>query len=113
MALDQARVRDFARSETNAWCSHDPARVAAHYVPGGTIASNGGEPTDAPEVARSFISAAGGCQRAGEPTRISLPHGSNMVNIRIPKFVKLSGVNRASAPAFDFHSAKTASTSSV
>jgi len=57
MALDQARVRDFARSYTNAWCSHDPARVAAHYVPGGTIAINGGEPTEVTEVARSFISA--------------------------------------------------------
>jgi nuclear transport factor 2 (NTF2) superfamily protein len=57
MALDQARVNDFARSYTNAWCSHDPARVAAHYVPGGTIAINGGEPTEIMEVARSFISA--------------------------------------------------------
>ncbi|MGH3117715.1 MAG: ester cyclase [Gaiellales bacterium] len=57
MALDQARVRDFARSYTNAWCSHDPARIAAHYVPGGTIAINGGEPTEVTEVARSFISA--------------------------------------------------------
>ena len=57
MALDQARVRDFARSYTNAWCSHDPARVAAHYVRGGTIAINGGEPTEVTEVARSFISA--------------------------------------------------------
>jgi nuclear transport factor 2 (NTF2) superfamily protein len=57
MALDQARVRDLARSYTNAWCSHDPARVAAHYVPGGTIAINDGEPTEVTEVARSFISA--------------------------------------------------------
>jgi nuclear transport factor 2 (NTF2) superfamily protein len=57
MALDQARARDFARSYTNAWCSHDPARVAAHYVSGGTIAINGGEPTEIMEVARSFISA--------------------------------------------------------
>ena len=57
MELDQARVRDFARSYTNAWCSHDPARVAAHYVPGGTIAINGGEPTEVTEVARSFITA--------------------------------------------------------
>jgi nuclear transport factor 2 (NTF2) superfamily protein len=50
-------VRDLARSYTNAWCSHDPARVAAHYAPGGTIAINGGEPTEVTEVARSFISA--------------------------------------------------------
>jgi hypothetical protein len=56
MALDQARVRDFARSYTAAWCSHDPAAVAGHFVPGGTIAINGGEPTEITEVARSFIS---------------------------------------------------------
>ncbi len=57
MALDRGRVRDFARSYTDAWCSHDPANVATHYVPGGTIAINGGEPTEVTEVARSFISA--------------------------------------------------------
>ena len=57
MAFDQARIRDFARSYTDAWCSHDPARVAGHYAPGGTIAINGGEPTEITEVARSFISA--------------------------------------------------------
>ena len=56
MAFDQARVRDFAQSYTEAWCSHDPAAVAAHFVPGGTIAINGGEPTEVTEVARSFIS---------------------------------------------------------
>ena len=57
MALEQGRVSDFARSYTDAWCSHDPARVAAHFIPGGTIAINGGEPTEVTEVARSFIDA--------------------------------------------------------
>jgi SnoaL-like domain len=57
MTHDEARIRELARSYTDAWCSHDPARVAAHYVPGGTIAINGGEPTEVTEVARSFISA--------------------------------------------------------
>jgi nuclear transport factor 2 (NTF2) superfamily protein len=56
MAHDQARVRKLARSYTEAWCSRDPLGVAAHYVPGGTIALNGGEPTEITEVARSFIS---------------------------------------------------------
>ena len=50
-------LRDFARRYTEAWCSHDPARVAAHYVPGGTIAINGGKPTEVTEVASSFIAA--------------------------------------------------------
>jgi nuclear transport factor 2 (NTF2) superfamily protein len=57
MAHDQAWVHEFARSYTDAWCSHDPAKVAEHYTPGGTIAINGGEPTDITEVARAFITA--------------------------------------------------------
>jgi nuclear transport factor 2 (NTF2) superfamily protein len=57
MGHDLARVRDFARSYTDAWCSHDPARVAGHFTPGATIAINGGEATEITEVARSFISA--------------------------------------------------------
>ena len=57
MAQNEAHVRDFARSYTEAWCTHDPAIVASHYVPGGTIAINGGEPTDVTEVARAFITA--------------------------------------------------------
>jgi nuclear transport factor 2 (NTF2) superfamily protein len=50
-------VHELARSYTEAWCSRDPARVAAHYVPGGTIAINGGEPAPIREVAASFIAA--------------------------------------------------------
>ncbi len=57
MTHDRADVREFARSYTEAWCSHDPAKVAAHYVPGGTIAINDGEPTEIADVARSFIDA--------------------------------------------------------
>jgi hypothetical protein len=51
------RIDELARSYTAAWCSHDPARVAAHYAPGGTIAINGGEPAAIAEVAASFIAA--------------------------------------------------------
>jgi predicted ester cyclase len=57
MRYDGDRVRTFARSYADAWCDHDPARVAAHFVEGGTIAINGGEPAEASEVASSFISA--------------------------------------------------------
>jgi nuclear transport factor 2 (NTF2) superfamily protein len=57
MQVDQDQVRDFARTYTEAWCNHDPAGVAGHYTPGGTIAINGGEPTEITEVARSFMSA--------------------------------------------------------
>jgi SnoaL-like polyketide cyclase len=57
MTLDEARARDFARSYTEAWCTRDPANVASHYLPGGTIAVNDGEPTEVTEVARGFITA--------------------------------------------------------
>ena len=56
MSIDQAQARDFARSYTDAWCKHDPAGVAQHYTPGGTIAINGGTPMEITEVARSFMS---------------------------------------------------------
>jgi hypothetical protein len=36
--MAENRVDELARSYTEAWCSREPARVAAHYVPGGTIA---------------------------------------------------------------------------
>ena len=57
MAHDEARVLELARRYTDAWCSHDPTRVAEHFVPGGTIAINGGDPAEVTEVARSFIDA--------------------------------------------------------
>ena len=57
MAHDRSRIRDFAESYTRAWCSHDAARVAEHYAPGGTIAINGGEPTGIAEAALAFMTA--------------------------------------------------------
>jgi predicted ester cyclase len=56
MALDRDHIVDFARSYTDAWCSGDPGRVAGHFVPGGTIAVNDGDPTEVTDVARSFMS---------------------------------------------------------
>jgi SnoaL-like domain len=46
-----------ARSYTEAWCSRNPARVAAHYVPGGLIAINGGDAAPIGGVAEAFIAA--------------------------------------------------------
>jgi hypothetical protein len=51
------QIDELARGYTAAWCSHDPARVAAYYVPGGTIAINSGDPAPIEEVAQSFIAA--------------------------------------------------------
>jgi hypothetical protein len=57
MAHDRRQIEQLARDYTEAWCSRDPARVASHYAPGGTIAINGGEPAPIAEVAQSFIAA--------------------------------------------------------
>ena len=56
-AHDREQIEELARRYTEAWCSHDPARVAAHYGPGGTIAINGGEPAGIGEVAEAFVAA--------------------------------------------------------
>jgi nuclear transport factor 2 (NTF2) superfamily protein len=57
MAHDRERIQQLARTYTEAWCSRDPAQVAAHYVPGGRIAINGGDATGIAEVAGAFLAA--------------------------------------------------------
>jgi nuclear transport factor 2 (NTF2) superfamily protein len=57
MAHDRKQIEHLARTYTEAWCSRDPARVAAHYVPGGMIAINGGDAAGIAEVAEAFIAA--------------------------------------------------------
>src|ERR1700719_4333001 len=57
MADDRREIEELARSYTEAWCGRDPALVAAHYSPGGTIAMNGGEPAPIAEVSEAFIAA--------------------------------------------------------
>jgi nuclear transport factor 2 (NTF2) superfamily protein len=57
MTHDRRQIEELAHSYTEAWCSRDPARVAAHFVPGGTIAVNGGDPAGIEEVALGFIAA--------------------------------------------------------
>ena len=57
MAVDPQRIEELARGYTEAWCSGDPTRVAAHYVPGGQIAINGGEAAGIEEVAQGFVAA--------------------------------------------------------
>ena len=55
--MDPGSIRELAQSYTEAWCSRDAGRVAAHYAPGATIVINGGEPAAIEEVAASFIAA--------------------------------------------------------
>ena len=61
MTLDRDQLRDFARRYTDAWCSRDPATVADHYAPGGSLTINSGEPAVGraaiTEAARSFMTA--------------------------------------------------------
>lgn len=57
MTHDRKQIEELAGSYTEAWCSRDPARVAAHYVPGGMIAINGGDAAGITEVAEAFIAA--------------------------------------------------------
>ncbi len=59
MASDPDRLREFAERYTEAWCSRDPGRVAAHYAPTGRLTINDGEPAVGraaiTEAARSFM----------------------------------------------------------
>ena len=57
MGHDPQHISQLARAYTEAWCSRDPARVAGHYVPGGMIAINGGDPARIADVAEAFIAA--------------------------------------------------------
>ena len=57
MVYDRRQIEDLAATYTEAWCSHDAARVAAHYVSGGVIAINGGEPAAIADVAAAFMTA--------------------------------------------------------
>ena len=54
-------LRDFARRYTEAWCGGDPARVADHYAPDGSLTINGGAPSVGraaiTDAARSFMEA--------------------------------------------------------
>ena len=54
-------VEDFARRYTAAWCSGDPASVAAFYASDGSLSINGGPPSvgtaGITEAARGFMEA--------------------------------------------------------
>jgi len=54
---DRQQIERLARQYTEAWCSRDPKRVAAHFATGGTIAINGGDPALIADVAESFVAA--------------------------------------------------------
>ncbi len=59
MAQDPDRLQELAERYTEAWCSQNPERVAAHYAPGGSLTINAGAPSIGraaiAEAARSFM----------------------------------------------------------
>ncbi len=61
MILDAATLRDFATGYTAAWCSQNPASVAAFYAPDGSLSINGGAPATGraaiAQTAQSFMTA--------------------------------------------------------
>src|SRR5260370_36805344 len=59
MHVDPAKLRDFAVQYTAAWCSQDPASVAAFFSPGASFTVNDGVPavgrSEITELAQSFM----------------------------------------------------------
>ncbi len=59
MPFSQSKAEEFARRYTEAWCSHDPDRVASFYATDGRIVINDGEPSNGraavAEMARGFF----------------------------------------------------------
>lgn len=57
--MEPFELAEFARRYTEAWCSGEPARVAEHYSPDGSLTINGGSPAIGreaiAEAARGFM----------------------------------------------------------
>jgi hypothetical protein len=74
MTPDPDPLLDFARRYTEAWCSQDPASVAEHYAPEGSLTINGGPPSVGraaiTEAARSFMIAFPGMQVLMDDLRV-------------------------------------------
>jgi uncharacterized protein (TIGR02246 family) len=61
MTLEPDQLLELARRYTAAWCSQDPASVAAHYAPDGSLTINDGPPSVGraaiTEAAQGFMTA--------------------------------------------------------
>jgi uncharacterized protein (TIGR02246 family) len=59
VTLDAEQLQAYATRYTAAWCSMDPALVAEHYAPGGSLTINDGLPAVGraaiTEAARGFF----------------------------------------------------------
>jgi hypothetical protein len=83
---------EFARRYTEAWCSHDPARVASFFAPRGSLAVNG----DTPATGRAAIAmVAQGFMTAFPDLRVSMDGLSNDGEWTVYQW-SLSGTNTGS-----------------
>lgn len=55
MGLDASQLRDFAERYTAAWCSQDPASVAAFFSPNGSLSVNGAAPVRGREAIGQLV----------------------------------------------------------
>jgi len=53
--MSDYELQKFAARYAEAWCSHDPEKVAAFYAKGASISVNGGPPTPIADVTRGFM----------------------------------------------------------
>jgi uncharacterized protein (TIGR02246 family) len=69
------KLREFAARYTAAWCSQNPAKVAAYFSPQGSLAINGGAPAIGraaiTEAAQSFMTAFPDLQVSMDDLRIN------------------------------------------
>lgn len=53
--MNSDQLREFAQRYADAWCSHDPEKIAAFYARDASISVNGAPPVPIVEVARGFM----------------------------------------------------------
>lgn len=87
--MDQAALEDFAARYTAAWCSQDPARVAAFYAPDGSLAINDGKPS----VGRAAITAAARAFMTDLPDLVVTMDRVAVVGDRVEYHWTLTGTN--------------------
>lgn len=87
--MDQAALEDFAARYTAAWCSQDPARVAAFYAPDGSLAINDGKPS----VGRAAITAAARAFMTDLPDLVVTLDRVAVVGDRVEYHWTLTGTN--------------------
>ena len=104
MGSDARRLREFAARYTEAWCSQDPAQVAAHYAPNGSLTINDERSIvgrDAiTEAARAFMDAFPDMQVLMDDVRVDGPRRSTTGRSSAPTPVR-AGRTRVRISGFE------------